>query len=297
MKKWLMGVLITLLIVLVGCSENTSLKTNEQKQDKKEIEKLDNNEIEKQDKKEIENKDKKENEKESDKENIRMTEEQEKIFRSYGLTDEEIEKMKQDGLSIKAQGFVEMALMMLNYLEEKYNEKFEVVGGDIPGILTDECWIAAKALEGDYVGEKFDVYYWPEYDRYTDGYITLLKHEEASEELKKLLLSKFSNVLIFPYLNGEHGSDLTIDHTGEELLKTYEHYFDIIITDSDLLEEEFHRVASDIQKFLEDNDVSSSGGVRYLNGAVDLNMTVEDFDELLNNIDVFRWHDYIRSGD
>jgi hypothetical protein len=135
MKKWLMGVWIALLVALcTSCSNNALLKTNELKQS--------NNETE--------NK--------PDEEKSKMTEQQEEIFRTYGLSDEEIEKMKKDGLSFGAQGFVDTALMMLSYLEEKYDEKFIVVGGSTPGLLSDEYWIKAEACEGEYAGVKFDVY-------------------------------------------------------------------------------------------------------------------------------------------
>jgi hypothetical protein len=223
-----------------------------------------------------------------------MTEQQEEIFRTYGLSDEEIEKMKKDGLSFGAQGFVDTALMMLNYLEEKYDEKFKVVGGSTPGLLSDEYWIKAEACEGEYAEEKFDVYYWGE-DGYTDGYIALLKQEEAAEALEKLLLSKFSNILIFSSISGEYGNELRLDNTGEEMLKIVDYKFNIITTDSELSEVEFTKLSKAIEKLLEDNNVSSTGLVRYLDGPVDLNMTNEDLNRLLDNVDVFRWNNYIRT--
>jgi hypothetical protein len=113
--------------------------------------------------------------------------------------------------------------------------------------------------------------------------------------LEKLLLSKFSNVLIFSYVSGEYGSELTLDNTGEEMLKIVEYDYNIIITDSELSEVEFTKLSDAIEKLLEDNDVSSSGLVRYLDGSVDPNMTTEDLNRLLDNVDVFRWNNYIRT--
>ncbi|MDF2905334.1 MAG: hypothetical protein K0R34_655, partial [Herbinix sp.] len=114
---------------------------------------------------------------------VEMTERQEEVFRSYGLEEERIAKMKEEGLNYKEESFVDAAIMMLDYLEEKYEESFEVVGGDIPGILSDEYWITAQALEGKYTGERFEVYFRGEAG-ITDGYIKFLKEDEAVEALK-----------------------------------------------------------------------------------------------------------------
>ncbi len=273
MKKWLMIIAITLLVALFSsCSENNSSKTNEIKQSNSGVE----NQL--------------------NKEKSEMTEQQEKVFRSYGLSDEEIDKMKKNGLSYKEQSFADTALMMLNYLEEKYGEQFQVVGGDIPGILSDEYWITAEALEGDYAGEKFNVQYIGK-DSYKDGYTVLVKQEEACEALKRLIQSKFGNILIFPSVTGEYGSELALDMTGEEMLKIVYYDYNIIITDPDISsEEEFYKSSEGIMKFLDDNEVNSGGPVRYLNGPAQLNMTIEDFYALLDKEDAFRWDDYIRSG-
>jgi hypothetical protein len=185
---------------------------------------------------------------------------------------------------------------MLNYLEKKYSEKFKVVGGDIPGIFSHEYWITAEALEGEHAGEKFDVYYLGERG-YKDGYITLLKQEEACNALKKLIQSKFSDVLIFPSLSGEYGDELSLDSTGEELLKTVFYYYNIVISDPKISsEEEFLIFTEDIIKFLEENHIKSDGPVRYLKGSVDPNMSEDDFDKLLDKEDAFQWSDYIRTG-
>lgn len=271
MKKWLISVSLMLLLVLcAGCSKNTSLKANGSQES--------NNETENQ----------------SDEEKVTMTEQQEEVFRSYGLSDERIEKMKQEGLTYKEQSFVDKAIVMLNYLEEKYGEKFRVVGGDIPGILSDEYWITAEACEGKYAGKKFNVNYLSKDKRYEDGYITLLKQDEACEALKELIHSKFKDVLIFPSVTGEYGEELSLDNTGKEMLKIVYYEYNLIITDSGISsEEEFNKLSDDIEKLLDENDVCSSGVVRYLNEPVDTNMTSDDFAKLLKNIDVFRWNDFI----
>jgi hypothetical protein len=225
---------------------------------------------------------------------VEMTERQEAVFRSYGLEEERIAKMKEEGLNYKEESFVDAAIMMLDYLEEKYEESFEVVGGDIPGILSDEYWITAQALEGEYAGERFEVYFRGKED-FTDGYITLLKQDEACEAFIKLLKNNFSNILVFPYVEGEYGNELTLDNTGEELIKIVDYGFNIIVTDTDITEEEFKKMSDSIQILLEEYYVKSSGLVRYLKEPVNPNMTADDMDGMLHNLEVFRWNEYIES--
>lgn len=271
MKKWLMGVWITLLITLcVGCSENTSQKTNGLKESNSEAENH------------------------SDEEKPEMTVRQEEVFRSYGVSDEKLEEMKRDGLSYQEQSFVDTAIMMLDYLEEKYDEKFQVVGGDIPGILSDEYWITAEASEGEYTGVKFDVYYYGE-NGYRDGYITLLKQKEACEALKELILSKFSDVLIFPSMTDEYGSELTLDNTGEQMLKIVSYYCDFVIINPDMSEKKFNEISEAIEKYLNDNDVFASGSVLYLKEPVDIDMSSDDLSKLLKKNDALQWSYYLSS--
>lgn len=275
-----------MIVLCTGCNGTSAQQADLSKQSNKKTEVQTDGEKTAEDKQSN-----KETENQSEGEKTKMTAQQEEVFRSYGLTDEEIEKMKKEGLDYKEQSFADTAIMMLNYLEHKYSEKFTVVGGDIPGIFSHEYWITAEALDGEHAGEKFDVYYLGERG-YKDGYITLLKQEEACEALKKLIQSKFRDVLIFPSLSGEYGDEIALADTGEEMLKKVEFGYNIIITSSVTSEEKFHEIADSIAKLLEDNGVSSSGGVRYLKGTIDPDLSVEDFNLLLEN-DSFQWNDYI----
>ncbi len=270
MKRWLIGVLLMLLIVLcVGCGDK-SQKTNEQKPG--------NDEIENQ----------------SDEEKADMTERQEEVFRNYGLSEEKIEKMKADGLSYKEQSFVDTAIMMLDYLGEKYALQFKAVGGDIPGVLSDEYWITAEASEGEYAGKKFDVYYLGE-DGFKDGYITIIKQEEARTALNKLITSEFDNVLVFPSLTGEYGSELTLDNTGDEMLKIVSYYCDFVISKPEISEEEFINSAKSIEEFLNDNDVFTSGSALYFHEPVEQDMSRDELNKRLDSDDALKWSYYISS--
>lgn len=269
-KKWLISAgLILLFALCAGCSKNTPLKTDGLKQGNNETENQSN-------------------------EKAGMTEQQEEVFRSYGLSDERIDKMKKEGLSYKEESFVDNAIKMLDYLEEKYNEKFKVVGGDIPGILSDEYWITAEACEGKHAGEKFKVDYLKK-DSYRDGYIALLKQDEACGALKNLISGEFSDVLIFPSVTGEYGEELAIDNTGEEMLKIVSYYCDFVITKPGISEEDFMKLSKGIEDFLNENNIFSSGCALYLNKTINLDMTGDALNELLKDDSILRWSYYISS--
>lgn len=270
MKKWIMRIGILLVIILcTACSLEDYKNMSEIEQDKDEIDK------------------------ELEKEIPKMTEQQEEVFRSYGLTEEEIEKMKIKGLSVREKSFVDTAILMLNYLEEKYEEKFQVVGGDIPGLLTNKFWIAAEACEGDYAGEQFEVGYYDGYG-FRDGYMAVVKQEEACEALIKLIQGVVSEFLIFLDISGEYGDEITFNITGDELLKLVEYSYTIVLTNPELSEEEFNKISENIEKVLEENGVSSSGSVRYINEEINPNITEDELYELgEKKDDFFKWNYFI----
>jgi hypothetical protein len=229
-------------------------------------------------------------------EKVEMTERQEAVFRSYGLEEERIAKMKEEGLNYKEQSFVDTAIIMLDYLEEKYGETFEVVGGDIPGILSDEYWITAQALEGEHAGERFEVYFRGEAGC-TDGYINILKEDEAVEALKNLMHEKFNDVYVSAEITGEYGKDVTVDMTGEQLLNIVSYAYDLIFTAPDMTEEAFLERAEEIETYLDDNDVFSSGNIFCFVNEIEPEMSD---DEIMNLIEenagtnnVVKWYDYI----
>lgn len=225
-----------------------------------------------------------------------MTEQQEAIFRSYGLSEEETTKMKEEGMNYKQQSFVDTAVIMLNYLEEKYGETFEVVGGDIPGILSDEYWITAQACEGEYAGKEFDVYYRGKAGC-TDGYIKFLKEDEAVEALKNLINEKFSDVYVSAEVYGEYGNEITLEMKGEQLLHTVSYRYDLVFTAPDMTEEAFLQKVEEIVTYLDNYDVFSSGHVFCFIEEIDPEMSENEIISLIENSygtsNVYKWSEYI----
>jgi len=223
-------------------------------------------------------------------ETAEMTKQQEEVFRSYGLSEEEITKMKEKGLDYKQQSFADTAIIMLTYLEEKYGESFEVVSGDIPGVLSDEYWITAQASDGAHAGEEFDVYYRGN-EGCTDGYIGILKEEEACEAFERLIKEKISNVQVFSEITGEYGSEITLEMTGDQLLLEVTYSFTIVITDPDMTEEEFNQKADEIETFIGDSCLHSMGGVYCFVNKVESDLTMNEVDDIIedDNKLVVKW--------
>ena len=87
------------------------------------------------------------------------TEKELELLEDCNLSSDYMKEIKEKGMSISVQSFVDTAQIMLDYLEEKYDEEFKVLGGEIPGIISGDYSIIAYATEGEYAGEEFDVYY------------------------------------------------------------------------------------------------------------------------------------------
>lgn len=187
-----------------------------------------------------------------------MTERQEAVFRSYGISEDEIARMKKEGLDYQEQSFADTAIIMLDYLKEKYGISFEVASGDIPGILTDEYWITACVCEGEHRGKRFNVYYLGDAGC-TDGYITILKEEEASKAFNKFIRDEFSDVKVFPTAIGEYGNEITSDMTGDQLLREMQFQYDLIFTAPDMTDEEFSQKVSEFETYIKNNGINSEG--------------------------------------
>lgn len=275
MRRVFMIMIIILCMFMLGCGEVDSKSSNTQTGKNSEEDNVSDSEGE---------------------EKKIMTEQQETVFRSYGLSEEEIERMKKEGMDYKEQSFVDTAVIMLNYLEEKYGQRFQVIGGDIPGILSGDYWITAKAMEGEYAGEKFDVYYRGQ-EGCTDGYMKILKQEEASEALENLILEKYPDVQVFASMEGEYGNEITLDMTGEQLLHVASYYVDIVITAPDMSEAEFNKKAEEIEKYIDKYDVFSSGSVICFINPMDSSTSYEEFAELVKSNSesnpVYKWSYYL----
>lgn len=233
-------------------------------------------------------------EKEDEREKEGMTEQQESVFRSYGISEEEITRMKKEGLNYQEQSFVDTAVIMLDYLEERYGETFEVVGGDIPNILSDGYWITARACEGEHVGEEFVVKYLGEAGC-RDGYASILKKAEACKVFESFIHEAFNDITAFATVIGEYGNEISLDMTGEELLSEMLFQFDLIFTAPDMNDEDFSQRVAEIETYVKDSGINSEGFIFCFYDEIDPDLTIDEEQYLIAYSDTlaYKWRELI----
>ncbi len=142
------------------------------------------------------------------------TERELEILEDCNLSSDYMKEIKEKGMSVSVQSFVDTAQIMLDYLEEKYDEEFKVLGGEIPGVISGDYSIIAYATEGEYAGEEFDVYYRvdEEGNGYCeDGYFAILKNEEFQEMMQKRADETGEGWKVFTELSGTYGKEYGTD--------------------------------------------------------------------------------------
>ena len=148
------------------------------------------------------------------------TEEELKILEDCNLSNDSMRKIKEEGMNIGTQSFVDTAKIMLNYLREKYGEEFKVVGGEIPGIISGDYSILAEAVDGEHSGEQFEVYYLVDDDGNPyceDGYFAILKSAEVQEYLQNIAQEVGVDIKVIAALDGNVTKKYNKDTTIEEI--------------------------------------------------------------------------------
>lgn len=166
-----------------------------------------------------------ENKEEKEKEEMQIyrtpTEKEMEILEGCNLSSDYMEEIQEKGMSVSVQSFVDTAQIMLDYLEEKYDEEFAVRGGEIPGIISDDYMIFAAATTGEYAGERFEVYYRvdEEGEGYCeDGYFAILKRMEVQEYLQNIAKEAGTDIKVIVSLQGNFGKEYDKKTTIEEML-------------------------------------------------------------------------------
>ena len=204
--KIIVGILVLGLACLSGCKDS---KAKGQKQNEVTTE---NNE---------ENSNEESNTDESEMQVYREpTEEELQILEDCNISNDSMRKIKEEGMNIGTQSFVDTAKIMLNYLREKYGEEFKVVGGEIPGIISGDYSILAEAVDGEHSGEQFEVYYLVDDDGNPyceDGYFAILKRAEVQEYLQNIAQEAGTDIKVIVSLEGNVGKKYNKDTTVEEI--------------------------------------------------------------------------------
>ena len=185
--------------------------------------------------------------------NKMATEEQIEILKDSGLKSSEIEEIREKGMSLATQSYVEVSQKMLSYLEEKYDTSFKIGGGSIPGLLSNDYSMIAYAVRGTCPYEKFDVTYQTDKDGngyFEDGYFALLKSQEVQEELQNIADEEGVDAKIIASLDGRVGKDCTKDTTLKEALEKGEYIEAYVfgLASSELTEKEFNTAAQKLEE-------------------------------------------------
>ena len=193
--KIIVGILVLGLVCLSGCKGS---KAKGQKQ----------NEVTTENSSEESNRD----ESNTDESKVQVyrepTEEELKILEDCNLSNDSMRKIKEEGMNIGTQSFVDTAKIMLNYLREKYGEEFKVVGGEIPGIISGDYSILAEAVDGEHSGEQFEVYYLVDdagNPYCEDGYFAILKSAEFQQMMQERADATGEGWKVFAVLDGTYG--------------------------------------------------------------------------------------------
>lgn len=233
------------------------------------------------------------------------TEKELEILEDCNLSSDYMKEIKEKGMSISVQSFVDTAQIMLDYLEEKYDEEFKVLGGEIPGVISGDYSIIAYATEGEYAGEEFDVYYCvdEEGNGYCeDGYFAILKNEEFQEMMQKRADETGEGWKIFTKLSGTYGKEYGRDTNFEEMETMGLSGNVRCIMSPEVTEKEYVKMKEELKQ--KNSDISGmSKGIRILYCQFldeDLFNEPQNFDELgrildlnMNGKEVYRGREFI----
>lgn len=209
------------------------------------------------------------------------TEKELELLEDCNLSSEYMKEIKEKGMSISVQSFVDTAQIMLDYLEEKYDEEFKILGGEIPGVISGDYSIIAYATEGEYAGEEFDVYYRvdEEGNGYCeDGYFAIIKEMEIQEYLQNIANKKGSDIKVIGALKGEVGKEYDkqtkIEQISDEIVVYVFGYMR-----PEVSEEEFQKQVLELEKEFQKTDF-------YINYTVFRLSSNETFDDIENYLDI-----------
>lgn len=151
------------------------------------------------------------------------TEKELQILEGCNLSSDYMKQIKEEGMSLTVQSFVDTARIMLDYLEQKYGEQFVAAGGSPADMWTSDFMIFAKATTGEHKGERFECYYKLDEDagkRYCeDGYFALVEQPVMEQYFQQVAEESGCQFKVTVSLTGDVGEKYTTDISTDELKK------------------------------------------------------------------------------
>lgn len=188
----------------------------------------------------------------------KMTKEDEEFLKKCGLEERQMKFIKKRGLDVGQKKFIRVAKDILNYLEKKYSESFDVVYAYVPSAESDNYAITAEAKSGIYAFKDFRAYY-NEGKGYSDEYFNICMADRAGQAATNILSNEYDNVKVIARLNYYYTEDYDINMSDEELLQKCDFTFFVLYYGPDTKENDFKKITKNIEKRLNDNKIHFDG--------------------------------------
>ena len=222
------------------------------------------------------------------------TEEELQILEGCNLSSDYMKQIKEEGMSLTVQSFVDTARIMLDYLEQKYGEQFVVAGGSPADMWTSDFMIFAKATTGEHKGERFECYYKLDEDagkRYCeDGYFALVEQPVMEQYFQQVAEESGSQFKVTVCLTGNVGKDWTKEISIEdikELIREKELQLGLsCFASPNMTDEDFGQEANNLEQMLEDTGFSMQCSMMRLLSDDIFNeiSTYQDFSNVCNRV-------------
>lgn len=140
-----------------------------------------------------------------------LTENQEQILRSCGMTNRKIEEMKEEGVPELTEEFVTAAEIMLEKMQERYGMSFMVLGGTIPDWSSADFTFMLCAADGELAGKPFGAAYRLESggERHLyEEFYALKRRTEVQKDVQNIADQLGTEIRIIAYAEGEIGEDV-----------------------------------------------------------------------------------------
>lgn len=222
------------------------------------------------------------------------TEEELQILEGCNLSSDYMKQIKEEGMSLTVQSFVDTARIMLDYLEQKYGEQFVVAGGSPADMWTSDFMIFAKAATGEHKGERFECYYKLDEDagkRYCeDGYFALVEQPVMEQYFQQVAEESGSQFKVTVCLTGNVRKDWTKEISIEdikELIREKELQLGLsCFASPNMTNEDFGQEANNLEQMLEDTGFSMQCSMMRLLSDDIFNeiSTYQDFSNVCNRV-------------
>ena len=222
------------------------------------------------------------------------TEEELQILEGCNLSSDYMKQIKEEGMSLTVQSFVDTTRIMLDYLEQKYGEQFVVAGGSPADMWTSDFMIFAKATTGEHKGERFECYYKLDEDagkRYCeDGYFALVEQPVMEQYFQQVAEESGSQFKVTVCLTGNVRKDWTKEISIEdikELIREKELQLGLsCFASPNMTDEDFGQEANNLEQMLEDTGFSMQCSMMRLLSDDIFNeiSTYQDFSNVCNRV-------------